>query len=265
MFSKQGDLLGWGLGPDIQFSEYSRKNIKSYLTIFEVFGEKILKEKKENNIITEKSFYQHRYLLRTDWGNRSFQIRFWAKKIYKEIPALIKANESFERQGQNIFNYRPCQVFLCYIHSYLNSIHALFDKIKDFDETIGTNYYKTIVEASKDFQIDRDLRNIIHHNETPTITFEGSKIRLRFQFPTTGNKRNILTPEKIKPHQDRNGGIAFELMVNSFQYCKGILPFEKWAKKHLEDLPKKEAFLLPISAKRSRIVLLEELMDSIPK
>ncbi len=165
-----GQLL-WILTPDVHLASITkRKSPISFLDVFYAFAPQLVKSK------DKKKWVEGIKCTMIDLNNRVAGMNYIVKEIKKQESKLL----CLRNDQKNISDYKPYQIFLVFIETYLNCLHSIRDLIKNIDGHLGQKYHEGLIQEDW-FKLNMDLRTLCHHIETPLITVEGGAIIFRFE------------------------------------------------------------------------------------
>src|SRR5664280_197031 len=114
-----GQLL-WILTPDANLASIiKRKSSISFLDVFYVFAPQLVKSKEK------KEWVEGVKCTMIDLNNRVTGMNYIVKEIKKQESKLLY----LKNDQKNISNYKPYQIFLVFIETYLNCLHSIRDLI----------------------------------------------------------------------------------------------------------------------------------------
>ncbi len=105
-------------------------------------------------------------------------------------------------------------------------MHSIYDSIKEIDNLFGQNHADEI-KKEQWFQIDMDLRNVFHHNQSPLLSVENEGILFTFE-------RLPKNPKFLRSSmKDIQGKYHFSMSCKDME--NDIINFlNKWAKNYLD-------------------------------
>ncbi len=213
----------WVLTPNVSMYSYI-KNSKhlTYLEIFYRFGQVLVKPRKGISKDEEVKMLQSRKRLLVELNNKVVALKYLVQECRKHGQHLVARKDNTKR----VYGYKSYQVFLALIESYLDAVHSTFDCICDLDKFLGQKFSQNI-STKQWFQIDLDLRNVFHHNQSPLVTVERGKIIFTIEkLPRKPRFLSHVTP-------NLHGRYEFSLdpkdLGDDF-----IASLEKWAKAYLD-------------------------------
>lgn len=245
----------WVVTPNIGvYSFATNPNKVTFLEIFIFFAQiltrtkkkKLTKQEEEKLIETNK-----RALFELD--NKVVALKYLAQECRKQGKLLLTKKDSKKR----IYDYKPYQIFLALCESYLNTLHSTYDCIMQLDKLLGQKFAQPI-DQEQWFQIDIDLRNVFHHNQSPLLTV-GNGV-LFFTFERLPRRPRFLNSSM----KNQNGQYKFNLDCNDL--AKDILSFlNNWARKYLNLLNENETIKVVIGYRKdgrtkTKKVILKELI-----
>lgn len=220
----------WIIVPNVCVYSFALNRKKTtFLELFYFFAQiltrtkkkKLTKQEEERLIETRK-----RALIELD--NKVIALKYLAQECQKHGKLLLTKKDSKKR----IYDYKSYQVFLALCESYLDTLHSIYDCITKLDKLLGQKFAQSINQEQW-FQIDIDLRNVFHHNQSPLLTI-GNGVLL-FTFERLPNRPKFLNPSM----KNQNGHYEFSLDCKDL--AKDILDFlNNWAKKYIELIDENE-------------------------
>lgn len=244
----------WIIVPNIEINSFAINPKKvTFLEIFYFFAQALTKtikkkltKKEEEKLIGTKK----RALIELD--NKVTALKFLAKECKKHGKLLLARKDDKKR----IYDYKPYQVLLALTESYLNTLHSIYDLITKLDELLGQKFAQDI-NKEQWFQIDIDLRNVFHHNQSPLLSVEKGEIFFTFE-------RLPRRPKFLKESM-KNAHGRYQFTLDCEDLSHDILDFlNKWAKKYIDLIDDKETISLIIGHHKdgrikSKKVTLKEL------
>ena len=213
----------WLLCPNVilhSFATNPKKN--NFLEIFYYFAQVLVKEGVTNLTKKQKDEGIRRSLIELD--NKVVAIRYLSRACKKQAKIVINK----EKSKNSVYDYKPYQIFLILCESYLEAFHSVYDLIRKIDQLLGDNFSKNI-EKKEWFRVDMDLRNVFHHNQSPTLSVDKNHIYFLFD-------RLPKYPRYLKDNM-RNKSGRFEFSIDCDDLGDDILSFlQKWAKHYIDKI-----------------------------
>ena len=245
-----GQLL-WILTPDANLASIiKRKSSISFLDVFYVFAPQLVKSKEK------KEWVEGVKCTMIDLNNRVTGMNYIVKEIKKQESKLLY----LKNDQKNISNYKPYQIFLVFIETYLNCLHSIRDLIKNIDDHLGQKYYQSLMQEDW-FKLSMDMRTLCHHIETPLITVERGVIIFRFERSEKIQSIRFLSNSM----KDEHGIIPIELTCSDLGVDMEIF-LNQWAKHYFNNINRNKAINQIKSVKgdgthKFRSITLDELMN----
>ncbi len=227
------------LTPNIKvFSFIENKRKITFLEIFHVFAQKMLKPSK--NVLSDEEKRQWESGVRCtmiELNNKVVQLKFFANEVRKKEKELLSRRDIKKK----IYDYKPYQIFLALAEGYLNTVHSTYDYMKRIDRALGKRYSREIWKEEW-FCLNMDLRNLFHHIESPLVTIDRNQIIFVFE----RIDELIPSPRFFSDNlKDQRGRFKVAIYCDNMEV--DVIKFlNKWAKKYLSLLDKEES-IEPIS------------------
>jgi len=214
------------LTPDVCLASITkRKTPISFLDVFYAFAPQFVKSKEKKEWVVGVKCTM------IDLNNRVTGMNYIVKEIKKRESKLL----CLKNDQKNISDYKPYQIFLVFIETYLNCLHSIRDLIKNIDGHLGQKYYEGLLQEDW-FKLNMDLRTLCHHIETPLITVERGVIIFRFERSEKIQAIRFLSDSM----KDEHGIIPFKLACSDLGLDMEIF-LNQWAKRHLDNINRNEA------------------------
>lgn len=220
----------WVLTPNVSMYNFIKDSKHlTYLEVFYRFGQVLVKPRKGISKSEEARMLQSRKRLLVELNNKVVALKFLAQECRKYGLRLIARKDIKKR----VYDYKPYQVFLALCESYLDAVHSTFDCVCDLDKFLGQKFGRAF-NKEQWFQIDMDLRNVFHHNQSPLVTVE--KGQIVFTIEKLPRKPRFLSQVSPNPHGQ------YEFSLDPKDLGEDILAsLEKWAKTYLDLIDKAES------------------------
>jgi len=250
----------WIITPSIAVKSHSERKSFSYLDIFYLYGQLFFQEESRRLKEHEKKFdinSKKRILIELD--NKVVKLKFFSNEIRKSEKKLLIRKDLRKK----IYDYRPYQIFIGLTESYLDTLHSIYELIREVDSLTGKSFSGRIWKEEW-FRMNMDLRNLFHHIESPLCSVEKGEILFTFHNTEKLDRPKFFT-EKLK------NGQAHQVVLKSDDLNSDVFNFlESWAKKYLDLIDgDKEMELITGFRKngrfRSEKVSLKELMQVVDK
>ena len=226
----------WIIIPNIGIKSFALNPQKiNSLEIFYSFAQALTKTKKKILTAKEKDKLietKKRALFELD--NKVVALKYLANECKKQSKILLTRKDNKKR----IYDYKPYQVLLALIESYLDTLHSICDSITKIDKLLGQNFASSIYKK-RWFKIDKDLRNVFHHVQSPLLSIKKGK--LLFTFERLPRNPNFLNASMKNPYG------YYQFVLDWKDLSNDILNFLlKWAKKYVKLINDKETIDLII-------------------
>lgn len=227
--TKAGQEL-WMVVPNVGIHSFVLNSKKvTFLEIFYFFAQILTRTNKKKLTTQEEAKLiesKKRALIELD--NKVIAIKYLAKECQKQGKLLLAKKDNKKR----IYDYKPYQIFLALSESYLDTLHSIYDCIAELDKSLGQKFAQDI-NNEQWFQIDIDLRNVFHHNQSPLLTVEKGSILFTFE-------RLPRSPKFLKESMKNPHG-RYEFSLDCKDLGNDILDFlNKWAKKYIDLINEQE-------------------------
>lgn len=221
----------WLVTPSIGVYSFAANPKKvTFLEIFYFFAQVLTRPtKKKLTKVEEAKIMETRKRALVELDNKVVALKYLANECKKQGKLLISRKDRKKR----IYDYKPYQVFLALAESYLDTLHSIYDCITELDKQLGQKFAKPI-NNEQWFQIDMDLRNVFHHNQSPLLSVKNGE--LLFTFERLPRTPRFLQPSMKNPHG------YYEFSLDPEDLSRDILDFlNKWAKKYIDLIDEKES------------------------
>ena len=227
--TKDGQEL-WIIVPNIGvYSFATNKNKVTFLEVFYFFAQTLVRPaKKTLTKSEEEKIFEVKKRALYELNNKVQALKFFANEIYKQEKKLIARTD----RKKKIYDYSEYQKYLALCEGYLNTFHSIWDFICEYDKLTGNNFSDSI-KNEQWFQIDIDIRNIFHHNQSPLLSVENGKILFTFdRLPRSPRFFNATMKNPSGRYQVELA--AKDLGTDMVDYLN------KWAKKYIDLMDEKE-------------------------